>query len=120
MVHTVEEVAVVLAYVQCSQDQWVASSPPLLDPPPLELPTFALPPRPLELPEALELLLDLAAPFGMSTSERLFSRARTRFSKYVLVTLDEVPTITICQRSPHSTQQAIQYVRKFNHNFVCQ
>jgi hypothetical protein len=75
--------------VQCSHDQWVASSPPRLDPPPLELPTFALPARPFELPEALELLLDLAAPFeGMSTSDRLFSKARTRFSKYVLVTLE--------------------------------
>ena len=89
MMHTVDDVAVVLAYVQCSHDQCVASSPPRLDAPPLELPTFALPARPLELPDALELLLVLAAaPFdGISTSARLFSRARTRFSKYVLVTL---------------------------------
>lgn len=87
MTHTVADVAVVLAYVQCSHDQCVASSPPRLDPPLLELPTFALPARPFELPEALELLLDLAVPFGMSTSARLFSKAPTRFSKYVLVTL---------------------------------
>lgn len=90
MIHTVEEVAVVLAYVQCSQDQWVASSQLRLDPPLLELPPLALPPRDLELPEALELLLDLAAPFRLSTSERLFSNARTRFSKYVLVTLEKL------------------------------
>lgn len=99
MMHTVDDVAVLLAYVQCSQAQWVTSSPPRLDPPPLELPTFALPPRPLELPEALEVLLDLAAPFGISTSERLFSKARTRFSKYVLVTLPKFQHTKKCQQA---------------------
>lgn len=80
MMHTVDDVAVEFAYVQCSQDQCVNSSPPRLDPPVRELPILPLP-RPLELPEALELLLDLIVPFILSTSERLFSRARTRFSK---------------------------------------
>lgn len=81
MMHTLDEVAVVLTYVQCSQDQWAISSPLRLDPPLLVLPDLGLPPLALELPEAFELLLDLTAPFEMSTSERLLSSARTRFSK---------------------------------------
>lgn len=69
------------ANVQCSQDQWVESSIFLL-----ELPDFndVLLPLPVLLllppPTLFELVVRLQAPCE-STSDKPFSRARTRFSK---------------------------------------
>ena len=81
--HIAQMVAgLIFAKVQCSQDQWPGSSIFLLGPLDLDVEPLPLPPLALLLPppKLFELAVLLHVPWE-STSDRPFSKARTKFSK---------------------------------------